>query len=87
MGVILDAIKKHFNTDDGFTSWDLHKVTGINHKVVQMNLKRLQNNETLYCYISRGLYFLRTDEGILKARKEVNALIDKYELQNKKYKI
>lgn len=87
MGIILSKIKENFGTENNFTAWELHLITKINFKVVQMILKKMHNNETLYFNYKWGLYQLNSDEEILKRRIKVNEDIDKYSLANKKYKI
>lgn len=87
MSVILEAIKENYGTEQEITAWDIHKITKINFKVVQMNLKRMYAREVLYCNLKYGIYQLWTDEQILERRKKVNNDIDKYDLKQKKYKI
>ena len=84
MGVILNAIIENFGFES-FTSWDLHLKTGINQKVIQMVLKKMKNNEVMY---NNGhIWRLRTQDEITERRIQVNKIIDKYSLPNKKYNV
>ena len=87
MGIILDTIKKHYGTENDFSSWDLHLITKINQKVIQMVLKKMHNNEILWRSSKYDIFQLNTDEEVKKRRIKTNENIDKYCLKNKKYKI
>lgn len=87
MSVILNTIKSNFGTEQDFTAWEIHRITKINFKVVQMNLKKMYNREVLYYNHNCGIYQLRSDKEILEQRKKVNNDIDKYNLKQKKYKL
>lgn len=85
MGIILEKIKEAFGTENSFSAWDLHILTEINFKVVQMILKKMHNKEILYSNQEYGIYQLKTEYEVLKDKIKVNQLIDKYDLANKKY--
>lgn len=87
MSKVLELVKEHFGYGNGFTPNDLSKHTNIEQKVLSMVLKRYSNSEVMGFYPSQDLFYLRTPEEILEKRIEVNELIDKYQLQNKKFKI
>jgi hypothetical protein len=85
MGLLLDKIKENFGTENSFSAWDLHLITKINFKVIQMCLKKMHSKEVLYQNQKYGIYQLKTDDEIVKDKIKVNELIDKYNLANKKY--
>ena len=85
MSKVLELVKEHFGYGNGFTPNELSRFTNIPQKVLSMVLKKYANVEVLYYYTSRDIFYLRTEEEILEKRLEVNAMIDKYELKNKKY--
>jgi hypothetical protein len=87
MGIILTAIQDNFGTEESFTSWDIHKLTKIDLKVVQMNLKKMHNKEVLYFNQSCDIFRLRSDQEIYEARKRENDRIDQYSLKQPKYKL
>lgn len=87
MSKVLELVKEHFGYGNGFTPNELSMFTDIPQKVLSMVLKKYANVEVLYYYSSRDIFYLRTPEEILEKRIEVNELIDKYQLQNKKFKI
>ncbi len=87
MSVVLDCIKDNFGVGVEFLPWDIHIITKIEFKVVQMILKKFHNNHTLACYYNGGSYVLLSDETINRRRKLDNELIDKYNLKNKKFKL
>jgi hypothetical protein len=87
MSIILDTIIENFGVNEDFTPWDLHKMTKINYKVLQMNLKKMANREVLYHNLTCDIFRLRTDEDIFERRKRVNDWIDQYSLKQKKYKL
>lgn len=87
MSKVLELVKNHFGYGNGFTPNELSKFTDIPQKVLSMVLKKYANVEVLYYYPTIDTFYLRTPEEILEKRIEVNALIDKYQLKNKKFKI
>lgn len=87
MSKILNIIKDNYNEDDIFDSYDLHKICGINQKVIAMCLKRLSNIEVLGCLSGKDYYFIRSNEDIKKVRQKINEDIDKCNLKQKKYKL
>jgi hypothetical protein len=87
MSVILKAIQDNFGVDEEFNAWDIHKITEINFKVVQMNLKKMHNKEVLHYNHRWGIYKLWSDEQIIERRRKVNDDIEKYGLKQKKYKL
>lgn len=86
MSKVLELVKNHFGYSNSFTPNELSKFTDIPQKVLSMVLKKYANVEVLYHNPTRDTFYLRTPEEILEKRIEVNALIDKYQLKNKKFK-
>jgi hypothetical protein len=84
---ILEVIKENFGYDNFFSVNELSNHTDINYKVLQMILKKYHNIEVLHFHHKTGSYYLKTDEAILASRIRTNEMIDKYQLQNKKYKV
>ena len=89
MSKILKLVKKHFK-DDAFYARDFSSKTGIDIRTCNMVLKRLSNSLKLGIYANEDqppLYYYRTTQDINKERIEVNKMIDKYNLKQKKFKI
>ncbi len=87
MSKVLELVKEHFGYGNTFTPNDLSKFTDIPQKVLSMILKKYSNVEVMGFFPRLDSFYLRTPEEILKKRLEVNAMIDKYNLKNKKYKV
>lgn len=90
MSKILKLAKEHYDYNDSFCAYDLASKINMDSKVIAMNLKKLRISEKVGSFIASNgecLYYIRTDENILKAKKEVNDIIDKYDLKQKKFDI
>lgn len=88
MSKILKLAKEHYDYNDSFCAYDLASKINMDSKVIAMNLKKLRISEKVGSFIASNgqcFYYMRSDEDILKAKRKVNDMIDKYDLKQNKF--